>query len=64
MHTKKDLCDWFEIEYRPALEYTGIRSGKYIYNIDKKGCCIACSTSKEVVVLVGIKEMYIRIPKN
>ena len=32
--------------------------------MDEKGTRIACPARQEVVVLVGIKEMYIRIPKN
>jgi hypothetical protein len=64
IHTKKTLCDWFEKEYRPALEFTGVKHRKYIYNIDRKGCRIACLAGKEVIVLVRIKEMYIGIPEN
>lgn len=37
MHTEKHLREWFETEYKPALEYTQIKSGKYIYNMDEKG---------------------------
>jgi hypothetical protein len=51
-------------EYKPALEYTGIRSRKYIYNMDEIGCCITCSAGKRVVVLIRIKEMYVRVPEN
>jgi hypothetical protein len=64
IHTKKTFRDWFKKEYRLALEFTGVKHRKYIYNIDKKGCRIACLTSEEVIVLVRIKEMYIGIPKN
>ena len=64
MHTEKDLRDWFETEYRPALEHTGIRTGKYIYNMDEKGCRIACPIGEEVVVPIGIKEMYVGVPEN
>jgi hypothetical protein len=64
IHTEKDLHDWFENEYRPALEYTGIRSGKYIHNMDEKGARIACPAGEEVVVPVGIKEMYVGVPEN
>jgi DDE superfamily endonuclease len=64
MHTEQDLREWFETEYRPALEYTGIRSGKYIHNMDEKGCRIACPTGEEVVVPIGIKEMYVGVPEN
>jgi hypothetical protein len=64
MYTEKDLRDWFEKEYKPALEFTGIKHRKYIHNIDKKGCRIACPLGEEVVIPIGIKEMYIRVPKN
>jgi hypothetical protein len=64
IHTKKTLRDWFEKEYRPALEFTGVKHRKYIHNINKKGCQIACLASKEVIVPVEIKKIYIGIPKN
>jgi hypothetical protein len=37
MHTKKNLHNWFENEYRLALVFTGIRARKYIHNMDEKG---------------------------
>jgi hypothetical protein len=64
MHTEKDLCDWFEKEYKPALKFTGIRHRKYIHNINEKGCRIACPLEEEVVVPIGIKKMYVRVPEN
>jgi hypothetical protein len=64
IHTKKTLRDWFEKEYRPALEFTGVKHRKYIHNINKKGCRITCLAGEEVIVLVEIKEMYIGIPEN
>jgi hypothetical protein len=64
IYTKKTFRDWFEKEYRPALEFTGVKHRKYIHNIDEKGCRIACPASKEVIVLVRIKKMYMRIPEN
>ena len=64
MHTEENLRDWFEKEYRQALEFTGIKSGKYIYNMDEKGARIACPAGEEVVVLIGIKEMYVGVPEN
>jgi hypothetical protein len=64
IHTEKTLCDWFKKKYRLALEFTGVKHRKYIYNINKKGCQIAYLTNKKVIVLVRIKEMYIRILKN
>jgi hypothetical protein len=32
--------------------------------MDEKGAWIACPIGEEVVVLIGIKEMYVRVPKN
>jgi hypothetical protein len=64
IHTKKTFCDWFKNKYRLALEFTGVKHRKYIYNIDKKGCWIACLASKEVIVSVRIKKIYIGIPEN
>ena len=32
--------------------------------MDEKGYRLACPTREEVIVLIGIKEMYVRIPKN
>ncbi len=64
MHTEQDLRDWFEKEYVPALEHTGIRSGEFIHNMDEKGCRIACPSGEEVVVPLGISEMYVGIPEN
>ena len=42
IHTQDQLQEWFEKEYRPALEFTGITKGKYIHNMDEKGARIAC----------------------
>jgi hypothetical protein len=64
MHTKKTLCEWFETEYRLALEATRVRHRKYIHNIDEEGARICVPAREEVVVPIGIKEMYTRIPKN
>ena len=32
--------------------------------MDKKGAKIACFARKEVIVLIGIKEIYIKVPQN
>ena len=64
IYTKKTFCNWFKKEYRPALEFTGVKHKKYIYNINEKGCQIACLANKEIIVLVKIKKIYVRIPKN
>jgi hypothetical protein len=64
IHTEKDLREWFELKYRPALEYTGIKSGTYIHNMDEKGARLAVPAGEEVVVPIGITEMYVGIPEN
>jgi hypothetical protein len=64
IHTKKTFCDWFKKEYQLALEFIGVKHRKYIYNINKKGCWIACLVNKEVIVSVRIKKIYVRIPEN
>ena len=64
IHTEQSLCDWFKNKYRPALEFTSVYHGNRIYNIDKKRARIACLTREEVVVPIGIKEIYVKILKN
>jgi hypothetical protein len=64
MHTEQSLRDWFKNEYRPALEFTGIRHGNRIHNMDKKGARIATPVKEEVVVPIASKEMYVRVPEN
>ena len=64
MHTEWSLRDWFESEYKPVLEYISIRTGKRIHNMDEKGARITCSAGEEVVVPVGIKEIYVGVPQN
>jgi hypothetical protein len=64
IHTEQDLRDWFEKEYKPALEFIRVRSRKYIHNINEKSCRLACPTREDVVVPVRIKEMYVRVPEN
>jgi hypothetical protein len=64
MHSEQNLRDWFEKEYRLAFEFTGIRSGKRIHNMDEKEARIAVPAREEVVVLIRIKEMYVGVPEN
>jgi hypothetical protein len=64
IHTKQDLCNWFKKEYKLAFEFIRVRSEKYIYNIDKNGCCLICSAEENVIVLVKIKEIYVKVPEN
>jgi hypothetical protein len=58
------LCEWFETEYRPALLATGLKHGKNVHNMDEKRARVCMPTGEEVVVPIGIKEMYTGIPKN
>jgi hypothetical protein len=32
--------------------------------MDEIGCCIACPAEERVVILVRIKEMYVKVPEN
>jgi hypothetical protein len=64
MHTKQSLREWFEKEYKPALEFTSVRTGRRIHNINEKGARIACPAREEVVVLISIKEMYVGVLEN
>jgi hypothetical protein len=64
IHTEQSLRDWFKNKYRPALEFTSVYYKNRIYNINKKGARIACLIRKEVIVPIGIKEIYVRIPEN
>jgi hypothetical protein len=64
IHTKQDLCNWFEKEYKLALKFTRVRSKKYIYNIDEKGCCFICFVRKDVIVPIRIKKMYVKVLEN
>jgi hypothetical protein len=32
--------------------------------MDEKGACLACLIGEDVVVPIGIKEMYVRVPEN
>ena len=64
MHSEQSLRDWFEKEYRPASEFTGIKTGRLIHNMNEKGARIAVLAGEEVIVLIGIKEMYVGVPEN
>jgi hypothetical protein len=64
LHTEQNLRDWFETQYRPALEQTGIRHGDRIHNMDEKGARICMPAGEEVIVPIGIKEIYTGIPEN
>jgi hypothetical protein len=46
------------------LEETGIYYRDRIYNIDEKGIRICIPIGEEIVVPIGIKEIYIGIPEN
>jgi hypothetical protein len=64
IYTLSELRRWFKDEYRLVLKYTKINKARYIYNMDEKGTRLACPAGQEIVVLVGITEMYVGIPKN
>jgi hypothetical protein len=64
MYTEKHLHDWFETEYAPALKITNIRRGTYIHNMDERGARVCMPTGEEIIVPIGIKEMYTGIPEN
>jgi hypothetical protein len=64
IYIKQSLCDWFEKEYKLALEFTSIRYRNRIYNIDEKGARIICLTKKEIVVLISIQKKYIGVLEN
>jgi hypothetical protein len=49
---------------RFILLATLVKSGRYIYSTDEKRCRIACPAGEEVVVPIGITEMYIGIPET
>jgi hypothetical protein len=64
LYTEQSLRNWFETKYRPALEQTGICYSNRIYNMDEKGARVCMPAGEEVIVLIGIKEIYTGIPEN
>jgi hypothetical protein len=64
MHTEEDIFDWFENVLRPAIYRRDIYNRSRIHNMDEKGARLGCLVGQEVIVLVYIKEMYIRVPEN
>ena len=64
IYTKQSLRDWFKNKYRLALEFISVYYRNRIYNINKKGARIACPAKEEVVVPIGIKEIYVKILEN
>jgi hypothetical protein len=64
LYTEQSLCNWFETEYRPVLEETNICYRDRIYNIDKKDIRICIPIGEEVVVPIGIKDIYSGILEN
>jgi hypothetical protein len=64
IHIKQVLCDWFKKEYKPALKFIRVKSKKYIYNINKKGCYLACFTRENIIVLIKIKKIYVKVSEN
>ncbi len=64
IHTEQHLREWFETEYAPALAATGVHHGTNIHNMDEKGARICMPAGEEVVVPIGVTEMYTGIPEN
>jgi hypothetical protein len=64
IYTEKSLRDWFENEYEPALEFIGICHRDRIYNMDKKRTRIICPAREEIIILIGVKEIYIGVLQN
>jgi hypothetical protein len=64
IYTDQTLRYWFETEYCPAIDTTGIHYRRFIYNMDKKGARVCMPAGEEVIVLIGFKEMYTGILEN
>ncbi|EKD20232.1 hypothetical protein MBM_02184 [Drepanopeziza brunnea f. sp. 'multigermtubi' MB_m1] len=66
MHIEKSLSNWFYTELVPAIQFCGIgpKDKHRIANIDKKGARICMPAGEEVIVPIGIKEIYTRIYEN
>jgi hypothetical protein len=64
IYTSSKLRRWFKDEYRPILKYTKINKARYIHNIDEKRTRLVYPAGQEIVVPVGITEIYVGIPKN
>ncbi|EKD16925.1 putative transposase [Drepanopeziza brunnea f. sp. 'multigermtubi' MB_m1] len=66
MHTEKSLSNWFYTELVLAIQFCGIKlKDKHrIANIDEKGARICMPAGEEVIVPIGIKEMYTGIYEN
>jgi hypothetical protein len=64
IYIKQTLRDWFETEYRPALETISVRYNKFIYNRNKKKARVYILAGEDIIVPIGIKEIYISILEN
>ena len=71
MTTEAELWGWFKGLYTKALELTSIadlknNKEKYsrIYNIDEKGCRLACSAGEFVLVPLSMPEIYVGVSEN
>jgi hypothetical protein len=64
MYTDQTFCYLFETEYRPAIDTIGIYYRRFIYNINKKKTRVYILVGGKIIVLIRIKEIYIRIPEN
>jgi hypothetical protein len=64
IYTDQTLRYWFETEYRPTIDIIGIYYKRFIHNIDKKRTRVCMLAGEEIVVLIGIKEIYTGILEN
>jgi hypothetical protein len=64
IHIKQDFRDWFKKKYKLILKFIRVKSKKYIYNIDKKGCYLVCFVKENIVILIRIKKIYVKVLKN
>ncbi|EKD14510.1 hypothetical protein MBM_07231 [Drepanopeziza brunnea f. sp. 'multigermtubi' MB_m1] len=66
MHTEKSLSNWFYTELVLAIQFCGIglKDKHRIANINEKSARICMPAGEEVIVPIGIKEMYTRICEN
>jgi hypothetical protein len=64
LHTEQALRRWFEDELLPVIEEHNIQYGWQIHNMDEKGARVCMPAGEQVVVPIGIKEMYTGVPEN
>lgn len=62
-HTEEDVKAWF-LKYCDTLAEYKITTGKNVINMDESGARIGCPSGVNVVVPVGVKELYTSSPEN